>query len=60
MRKNRVLVLAPRALAVRLKTNHGLAYHTTVSSAAVYGGVEMGIWKARQSRRRHHRRHADG
>src|SRR4029079_9857060 len=44
-RKSRVLVLAPtRELAVQIEDEiHGLAYHTTVTSAAVYGGVEMGI-----------------
>ena len=44
-RKSRVLVLAPtRELAVQIEDEiHGLAYHTTVSSAAVYGGVEMGM-----------------
>ena len=43
--KSRVLVLAPtRELAVQIEDEiHGLAYHTTVTSAAVYGGVEMGI-----------------
>jgi len=43
-RKSRVLVLAPtRELAVQIEDEiHGLAYHTTVTSAAVYGGVEMG------------------
>jgi ATP-dependent RNA helicase RhlE len=42
--KSRVLVLAPtRELAVQIEDEiHGLAYHTTVTSAAVYGGVEMG------------------
>jgi ATP-dependent RNA helicase RhlE len=41
---SRVLVLAPtRELAVQIEDEiHGLAYHTTVTSAAVYGGVEMG------------------
>jgi ATP-dependent RNA helicase RhlE len=40
-----VLVLAPtRELAVQIEDEiHGLAYHTTVTSAAVYGGVEMGV-----------------
>jgi ATP-dependent RNA helicase RhlE len=44
-RKSRVLVLAPtRELAVQIEDEiHGLAYHTTVTSAAVYGGVEMGM-----------------
>jgi ATP-dependent RNA helicase RhlE len=39
-----VLVLAPtRELAVQIEDEiHGLAYHTGISSAAVYGGVEMG------------------
>ena len=43
--KSRVLVLAPtRELAVQIEDEiHGLAYHTNVSSAAVYGGVEMGM-----------------
>jgi ATP-dependent RNA helicase RhlE len=43
-RKSRVLVLAPtRELAVQIEDEiHGLAYHTNVTSAAVYGGVEMG------------------
>jgi ATP-dependent RNA helicase RhlE len=43
--KSRVLVLAPtRELAVQIEDEiHGLAYHTPVTSAAVYGGVEMGI-----------------
>ena len=42
---SRVLVLAPtRELAVQIEDEmHGLSYHTTVTSAAVYGGVEMGI-----------------
>jgi ATP-dependent RNA helicase RhlE len=42
--KSRVLVLAPtRELAVQIEDEiHGLAYHTTLTSAAVYGGVEMG------------------
>ena len=41
---SRVLVLAPtRELAVQIEDEiHGLAYHTKVTSAAVYGGVEMG------------------
>src|SRR2546423_366996 len=44
-RKSRVLVLAPtRELAVQIEDEiHGLAYHTSVTSAAVYGGVEMGV-----------------
>jgi ATP-dependent RNA helicase RhlE len=43
-RKSRVLVLAPtRELAVQIEDEiHGLAYHTGVTSAAIYGGVEMG------------------
>ncbi len=43
--KSRVLVLAPtRELAVQIEDEiHGLSYHTSVTSAAVYGGVEMGI-----------------
>jgi ATP-dependent RNA helicase RhlE len=42
--KSRVLVLAPtRELAVQIEDEmHGLGYHTTITSAAVYGGVEMG------------------
>ena len=42
--KSHVLVLAPtRELAVQIEDEiHGLAYHTAVTSAAVYGGVEMG------------------
>ena len=58
---SRVLVLAPtRELAVQIEDEiHGLSYHTTITSAAVYGGVEMGTAGARpQSRRGHHRRHA--
>jgi ATP-dependent RNA helicase RhlE len=41
---SRVLVLAPtRELAVQIEDEiHGLSYHTTVTSAAVFGGVEMG------------------
>ncbi len=43
--KSRVLVLAPtRELAVQIEDEiHGLSYHTAVTSAAVYGGVELGI-----------------
>jgi ATP-dependent RNA helicase RhlE len=43
--RSRVLVLAPtRELAVQIEDEiHGLAYHTPITSAAVYGGVEMGI-----------------
>ncbi len=43
--KSRVLVLAPtRELAVQIEDEiHGLAYHTAITSAAVYGGVEMGV-----------------
>jgi len=43
--KSRVLVLAPtRELAVQIEDEiHGLAYHTPITSAAVYGGVEMGM-----------------
>jgi ATP-dependent RNA helicase RhlE len=39
-----VLVLAPtRELAVQIEDEiHGLSYHTTITSAAIYGGVEMG------------------
>ena len=42
--RSRVLILAPtRELAVQIEDEiHGLAYHTGVTSAAVYGGVEMG------------------
>jgi len=42
--RSRVLILAPtRELAVQIEDEiHGLAYHTPVTSAAVYGGVEMG------------------
>jgi ATP-dependent RNA helicase RhlE len=42
-KKSHVLVLAPtRELAVQIEDEiHGLAYHTTITSAAVYGGVEM-------------------
>jgi ATP-dependent RNA helicase RhlE len=42
---SRVLVLAPtRELAVQIEDEiHGLAYHTPITSAAVYGGVEMGV-----------------
>jgi ATP-dependent RNA helicase RhlE len=44
IRKSRVLVLAPtRELAVQIEDEmHGLSYHTNVTSAAIYGGVEMG------------------
>jgi ATP-dependent RNA helicase RhlE len=44
-RQSRVLVLAPtRELAVQIEDEiHGLAYHTSVTSAAVYGGVDMGM-----------------
>jgi ATP-dependent RNA helicase RhlE len=43
--KSRVLVLAPtRELAVQIEDEiHGVSYHTNITSAAVYGGVEMGI-----------------
>jgi ATP-dependent RNA helicase RhlE len=43
--KSRVLVLAPtRELAVQIEDEiHGLSYHTAVTSAPVYGGVEMGV-----------------
>jgi ATP-dependent RNA helicase RhlE len=39
-----VLILAPtRELAVQIEDEiHGLSYHTTITSAAVFGGVEMG------------------
>jgi ATP-dependent RNA helicase RhlE len=42
--RSRVLVLAPtRELAVQIEDEiHGLCYHTSVTSAAIYGGVEMG------------------
>jgi ATP-dependent RNA helicase RhlE len=42
--RSRVLVLAPtRELAVQIEDEiHGLSYHTSVTSAAIYGGVEMG------------------
>jgi len=42
--RSRVLVLAPtRELAVQIEDEiHGLSYHTSITSAAVYGGVEMG------------------
>jgi ATP-dependent RNA helicase RhlE len=42
--KSRVLVLAPtRELAVQIEDEiHGLSYHSRVTSAAVYGGIEMG------------------
>jgi ATP-dependent RNA helicase RhlE len=42
--KSHVLVLAPtRELAVQIEDQiHGLAYHTNITSAAIYGGVEMG------------------
>ena len=41
--KTRALILAPtRELAVQIEDQvQGLTYHTTVSSVAVYGGVEM-------------------
>ena len=40
-----MLILAPtRELAVQIEDEiHGLAYHTAITSAAVYGGVDMGI-----------------
>ena len=43
--RSRVLILAPtRELAVQIEDEiHGLAYHTAITSAAVYGGVDMGI-----------------
>jgi ATP-dependent RNA helicase RhlE len=42
--RSHVLILAPtRELAVQIEDEiHGLSYHTAVTSAAVYGGVEMG------------------
>jgi ATP-dependent RNA helicase RhlE len=41
---SRVLILAPtRELAVQIEDEiHGLAYHTSITSAAIFGGVEMG------------------
>jgi ATP-dependent RNA helicase RhlE len=41
---SRVLVLAPtRELAVQIEDEiHGLSYHTSTTSAAVYGGVDLG------------------
>jgi ATP-dependent RNA helicase RhlE len=43
-KRSRVLVLAPtRELAVQIEDEiHGLTYHTAITSAAVYGGVELG------------------
>ena len=43
--RSRVLVLAPtRELAVQIEDEmHGLCYHTSITSAAIYGGVEMGM-----------------
>ncbi len=43
-KRSRVLVLAPtRELAVQIEDEiHGLSYHTTITSAAIFGGVEMG------------------
>lgn len=43
-KRSRVLVLAPtRELAVQIEDEiHGLTYHTSITSAPVYGGVEMG------------------
>jgi ATP-dependent RNA helicase RhlE len=42
--RSSVMVLAPtRELAVQIEDEiHGLAYHTSITSAAIYGGVEMG------------------
>jgi ATP-dependent RNA helicase RhlE len=42
--RSRVLILAPtRELAVQIEDEiHGLSYHTSITSAAVFGGVEMG------------------
>jgi ATP-dependent RNA helicase RhlE len=42
--QSRVLILAPtRELAVQIEDEiHGLCYHTSITSAAIYGGVEMG------------------
>ena len=47
--RRRALILAPtRELAVQIEDEiHGLTYHTPVTSAAVYGGVEMGRRSAR-------------
>jgi ATP-dependent RNA helicase RhlE len=43
--RSHALVLAPtRELAVQIEDEiHGLSYHTAITSAAVYGGVEMGM-----------------
>src|ERR1700747_3465743 len=43
-KRSRVLILAPtRELAVQIEDEiHGLSYHTAITSAAIYGGVEMG------------------
>jgi ATP-dependent RNA helicase RhlE len=43
--RSRVLVLAPtRELAVQIEDEiHGLSYHTSITSAAVYGGVDMSV-----------------
>ena len=43
--QSRVLVLAPtRELAVQIEDEiHGATYHTSITSAAVFGGVEMGM-----------------
>jgi ATP-dependent RNA helicase RhlE len=43
-KRSRVLILAPtRELAVQIEDEiHGLSYHTTITSAAIFGGVEMG------------------
>jgi ATP-dependent RNA helicase RhlE len=43
-KRSRVLILAPtRELAVQIEDEiHGLSYHTSITSAAIYGGVEMG------------------
>jgi ATP-dependent RNA helicase RhlE len=42
--RSRVLILAPtRELAIQIEDEiHGLSYHTSITSAAIYGGVEMG------------------
>src|SRR5262249_53950098 len=41
--RSRVLILAPtRELAVQIEDEiHGLSYHTAITSAAVYGGVDL-------------------
>ena len=57
----RALILAPtRELAVQIEDSLvGLTYHTPVTPAAVFGGVEMGPQeRALQGGRRHRRRYA--